>query len=201
MRDLSKLATLASAAGSGAERIQEVLDQAPEVIESQAPYHGPTRLRGEITFDYVVFGYTPENPVLKGINLHIPQGKKVALVGLSGGGKTTLVKLIPRFYEVTQGSVKIDGRDNRQYPLSVLRQNVSMVLQESVLFEGTVLENLKIGRPEATMEEVIDAAKQAQIHQVILGWTDGYATLVRNHGQNFSGGQRQRLAIARPSSS
>jgi ABC-type multidrug transport system ATPase subunit len=121
----------------------------------------------------------------------------VALVGLSGGGKTTLVKLIPRFYEPTQGSVKIDGVDNRLYPLSVLRQNVGMVLQESVLFEGTVLENLKIARPDATMEQVINAAKQAQIHDAIMSMPDGYNTLVRNQGKNFSGGQRQRMAIAR----
>src|SRR6266699_3451013 len=197
MRDLSKLATLASAAGSGAERIQEVLDQAPEVIESQAPYHGPTRLRGEITFDYVVFGYTPENPVLKGINLHIPQGKRVALVGLSGGGKTTLVKLIPRFYEIQQGSVRIDGVDNRMYPLRVLRQNVSMVLQDSVLFEGTIRENIAIGKPGASDQEIIAAAKKANIHEMILSDLGGYDGLVREQGKNLSGGQRQRIAIAR----
>src|SRR5229473_1870867 len=109
MRDLSKLTTLANTAASGAERIQEVLDQAPEVLESQVSYHGPTKFRGEITFENVVFGYTPDSPpVLKGMNLHIPQGRKVALVGLSGGGKTTLVKLIPRFYEISQGCVRID---------------------------------------------------------------------------------------------
>src|SRR5207247_6249380 len=109
MRDLSKLTTLANTAASGAERIQEVLDQAPEVLESQVSYHGPTKFRGEITFENVVFGYTPDSPpVLKGMNLHIPQGRKVALVGLSGGGKTTLVKLIRRFYEISQGCVRID---------------------------------------------------------------------------------------------
>ncbi len=197
MRDLSKLATLASAAGSGAERIQEVLDQAPEVIESQAPYHGPTRLRGEITFDYVVFGYTPENPVLKGINLHIPQGKRVALVGLSGGGKTTLVKLIPRFYEIQQGSVRIDGVDNRMYPLKILRQNVSMVLQDSVLFEGSIRENIAIGKPGASEQEIIEAAKKANIHESILKDLGGYDRLVREQGKDLSGGQRQRMAIAR----
>src|ERR1700732_5091435 len=95
--------------------------------------------------------------VLKGIHLSIPAGRKIALVGLSGGGKTTLVKLIPRFYEVTGGVVRIDGKDTREYPLSLLRQNIGMVLQESVLFEGTILENLKIGRPNATMVEVMKA--------------------------------------------
>ncbi|HWZ18913.1 MAG TPA: ABC transporter ATP-binding protein, partial [Ktedonobacteraceae bacterium] len=128
MRDVSKLLAIGSTAGAAVERIKEVLNQAPEVLESDVPYQGPTKLRGEITFDNVVFGYASGNPVLKGINLHIPSGKKIALVGLSGGGKTTLVKLIPRFYQTQQGSVRIDGVDNRMYPLRVLRQNVSMVL-------------------------------------------------------------------------
>jgi ATP-binding cassette subfamily B protein len=196
-RDLSKLTTVASSAASGIERIQEVLDQAPEVMDSQAPYYGPTKLRGEITFENVVFGYTPEAPVLKGINLHIPQGKKIALVGLSGGGKTTLVKLIPRFYEIQQGSLRIDGVDNRMYPLKVLRQNVSMVLQDSVLFEGTIRENIAIGRPGASDQEIFAAAKKANIHEMILSDLGGYDGLVREQGKNLSGGQRQRIAIAR----
>ena len=197
MRDLSKLMTIASSASAAVERIQEVLNQAPEVLESDVPYHGPTKLRGEITFDNVVFGYASGNPVLKGINLHIPQGKKIALVGLSGGGKTTLVKLIPRFYETHQGSVRIDGVDNRMYPLRVLRQNVSMVLQDSVLFEGTIRENISLGKPGASDFEVIDAAKKANIHEMILRDLGGYDGVVREQGKNLSGGQRQRIAIAR----
>ena len=197
MRDLSKLTTLANAASAGAERIQEVLEQAPEVVENNAPYNGPTRLRGDIVFDNVYFGYSPQQPVLKGISLHIPSGKKVALVGLSGGGKTTLVKLIPRFYEIQQGSVRVDGVDNRMYPLKVLRENVSMVLQDSVLFEGTVRENIEVGRPGASEADIIVAAKQAQMHETIMNLPDGYNSLVREQGKNFSGGQRQRIAIAR----
>lgn len=197
MRDLSKLAMLASSAGSGAERIQEVLDHAPAILESAVPYTGPTRLRGDITFENVIFGYTSGQPVLNGINLHLPVGKKVALVGLSGGGKTTLVKLIPRFYEVTQGSVRIDGVDNRQYLLQVLRQNVSMVLQESVLFEGTIAENIAIGRPGAPLQEIIEAAKKANIHDVIVNTLGGYDRMVREQGKVLSDGQRQRIAIAR----
>ncbi|MFL5592019.1 MAG: ABC transporter transmembrane domain-containing protein [Ktedonobacteraceae bacterium] len=196
-RDLSKLTTVGNAAAAGAERIQEVLDQAPEVIESIVPYHGPTRLRGDITFENVYFGYSPERPVLKGINLQIPAGKKVALIGLSGGGKTTLVKLIPRFYEIQQGSVRVDSVDTRFYPLNVLRQNISMVLQDSVLFEGTIRENIEVGRPGASDADIIDAAKKAQMHETIMSLPDGYITLVREQGKNFSGGQRQRLAIAR----
>ena len=197
IRDLSKLATLFSTAGSGAERIQEVLDQAPEVLESQVPYNGPTKLRGDIRFENVVFGYNREQAVLKGMNLHIPAGKKVALVGLSGGGKTTLVKLIPRFYEIQQGAVKVDGVDNRAYPLTVLRQNVSMVLQDSVLFEGTVAENIAIGKPGAPLYEVIEAAKKANIHETIIKDLGGYDGEIREQGKNLSGGQRQRMAIAR----
>jgi ATP-binding cassette, subfamily B, bacterial len=197
MRDLSKLTALYGTATSGVERIQEVLDQAPEVLESQAPYHGPTKLQGDIRFENVVFGYTREQAVLKGINLHIPAGKKVALVGLSGGGKTTLVKLIPRFYEIQQGAVKVDGVDNRAYPLTVLRQNVSMVLQDSVLFEGTVAENIAIGKPGAPLYEVIEAAKKANIHETIIRDLGGYDGGIREQGKNLSGGQRQRMAIAR----
>jgi ATP-binding cassette subfamily B protein len=197
LRDLSKLTNLMSAASTGAERIQEVLDAAPEVVESSQPYYGPTRFKGDIVFDNVVFSYSPSRPVLKGINLHIAAGKKVALVGLSGGGKTTLVKLISRFYEIQQGSVRIDGIDNRSIPLGILRQNVSMVLQDNVLFEGTIRENIAIGKPGASMEEIIDAAKKAYVHDTIMTYPDGYETEVREQGKNFSGGQRQRLAIAR----
>lgn len=197
IRDLSKLANLLNSASAGAERIQEVLDAAPEVVESTARYHGPTRFKGNITYENVVFAYTPNRPILKGINLHIPAGKKVALVGLSGGGKTTLVKLISRLYEIQQGSVKLDSVDNRMYPLDILRQNVSMVLQDNVLFEGNVRENIEIGKPGASMEEIIDAAKKAYVHETIMSLPDGYETEVREQGKNFSGGQRQRLAIAR----
>ncbi len=201
MRDLSKLSNLASSAGAGAERIQEVLDQAPEVTDSQAvsAYNGPQKLRGDIIFNNVSFGYTKEQLVLKGLNLHIEAGRKVALVGLSGGGKTTLVKLIPRFYEIGQGmgSVMIDGVDNRMYPLRVLRQNVSMVLQDSVLFEGSIRENIAIGKPGASDEEIIEAAKKADIHNMIMNTLGGYERLVREQGKDLSGGQRQRMAIAR----
>src|SRR6266568_1003567 len=199
MRDLSKLATLASTAASGAERIQEVMDQAPELKESPlpGPYSGPQRFQGEITFENVVMGYLPGMPVLQGINLHISPGKRIGLVGLTGGGKTTLVSLIPRFYDIEQGTIKIDGVDNRLYPLDVLRNNVSMVLQDSLLFEGTIRENITFGRPAAPIEDIVEAAKKAYIHEMIMSLPDGYDASVNEQGKNFSGGQRQRLAIAR----
>src|SRR5260221_4209990 len=145
--------------------MQEVLDASPEVTESEssARYYGPTKLEGDIAFENVVFSYSPNRPVLKGIDLHIPSGKKVALVGLSGGGKTTLVKLISRFYEIQQGSVRIDGVDNRMYPLGILRQNVSMVLQDNVLFAGTIRENIEIGKPGACIDEGMETAEKSYV--------------------------------------
>jgi ABC-type transport system involved in Fe-S cluster assembly fused permease/ATPase subunit len=197
MRDLSKLTNVASNASSGAERIQEVLDQAPEVVDTVEEYRGPARLKGDIRFENVHFNYLHDQPVLKGIDLTIPAGRKVALVGYSGSGKTTLAKLIPRFYEIGEGSLFIDGVKISDYPLQVLRQNISLVLQDSVLFEGTIRENIETGRPGATMDQIISAAMKANIHDMITRLPDGYDTVVREQGSNFSGGQKQRLAIAR----
>ena len=197
LRAVSRLTSLAVNALTGAERIQEVFDQAPELLETRTPYTGPTKLKGEIRFERVIFGYTPERPILKGIDLIIPAGRKIGVVGLSGGGKSTLIKLIPRFYDVQQGGLLIDGIDSRQMPLNILRQNISLVLQESILFEGTIRENIALGRPNANDTEIIEAAIKASIHETIMSLPDGYNTRVRESGSNFSGGQRQRLAIAR----
>src|SRR5919198_293203 len=199
MRDLSKLTYLMTVAAAGAERIQDVLAQAPEVLASPgaAPAQGAPRLRGEIRYEHVTFGYLPGRPVLEDISLHIPAGRKVALVGLSGSGKTTLVQLMPRFYEIWEGAISIDGRDHRCHPLEVLRQNISLVLPESVLFEGTIRENIALGRPAASEAQIIDAAQKAHIHETIMALPEGYEARVREQGKNFSSGQRQRLAIAR----
>jgi ABC-type multidrug transport system ATPase subunit len=174
-----------------------VLDQAPEIADPKEVYSGPQKLKGEITFEDVFFSYLKDWPVLKGVTLHIPAGRKFALVGYSGSGKTTLAKLIPRFYDIDRGSIQIDGVDIRKYPLHILRQNISMVLQDSILFEGTVRENIEIGRLGAPLEDVMDAAKKANIHDLIVSLPDGYETPVQEQGNNFSAGQRQRLAIAR----
>jgi ABC-type multidrug transport system fused ATPase/permease subunit len=197
MRNLSKLAHLASSASSGAERIQEVLDQAIEKREPRRHYTGPNRFRGDISYRGVAFGYESNRPVLTGIDLSIPAGKRIALVGLSGSGKTTLVKLMPRFYDVWQGSVEIDGTDVQDLPLDVLRANISLVLQDSVLFEGTIRENIALGRPDATDAEIAAAADKAHLKEMMDSLPDGYSSQVREQGKNFSSGQRQRLAIAR----
>jgi ABC-type multidrug transport system fused ATPase/permease subunit len=199
MRDLSKLTYLTTVAAAGVERIQDVLAQAPEVLArpGAASAHGAPRLQGEIRYEHVTFSYLPERPVLEDISLHIPAGRKVALVGLSGSGKTTLVQLMPRFYELWAGAISIDGVDQRSYPLEVLRQNISLVLPESVLFEGTIRDNIALGRPGASAAQIIDAARKAHIHETILALPGGYEARVREQGKNFSSGQRQRLAIAR----
>lgn len=197
LRSVSRLTSLAVNALTGAERIQEVFDQAPELLEMHQPYDGPATFQGELRFEQVVFGYTAEHPVLRGITLTIPPGRKIGIVGLSGGGKSTLVKLIPRFYDVSQGAIFLDGIDVRRIPLTTLRQNMSLVLQESLLFEGTIRENIALGRAGASNEEIVEAAMKASIHETIMSLPDGYETKVRESGSNFSGGQRQRLAIAR----
>ena len=197
MRDLSKLTNLASSAGSAAERIQAALDRAPEVDDPGAGRRAPTRVRGSVVYRDVVFGYREDQPVLRGVTIEVAAGRKVALVGLSGSGKTTMVKLVPRFYDVWRGTVEVDGVDVREFRLAALRSSISLVLQDSVLFEGTIRDNLALGRPEATDAEVVRAARAAHIHDQIVQMPGGYGAEVRQQGKNFSGGQRQRLAIAR----
>ena len=197
MRDLSKLMYLATNAMAGAARIQEVLDQPVEVVPGPTIVLRTGRLRGALRYEDAVFGYIPELPVIRGVNLAVEPGQKLALVGLSGSGKTTLVKLIPRFHDLWSGKILVDGVENRDYPLAELRNSVSFVLQDSVLFEGTIRDNIALGRPDATDRQIIQAAREAHIHETILGLPGGYDAYVREQGKNLSSGQRQRLAIAR----
>lgn len=200
IKDFSKLPIIATGASSAAERIQEVLDGKVEALEIPEDYRGPHKLTGDITYEDTFFCYSfPGPPILKGINLKIKTGEKVALVGLSGSGKTTLTNLLPRFYDVPPGwgKVQIDGIDVSKYPLTVVRQNISVVLQDSILFDGTIRENIKIGRPQAGDAEMYKAAEQACIHDTIMKKPNGYDERVINQGKNLSGGQRQRIAIAR----
>lgn len=180
---------------TGIERFMEIMDQPVEITD--APDAGElTHVKGEIEFKDVSFSYGEEE-TLSHLNIHIKAGENVALVGPSGGGKTTLCNLIPRFYEIGGGEILVDGGDIRGYTLSSLRRNIGMVQQDVYLFSGTVKENILYGRPDATMEEVMQAARLAGAHEFIMGLTDGYDTYVGERGLKLSGGQKQRISIAR----
>ncbi|WP_288558550.1 ABC transporter ATP-binding protein [uncultured Victivallis sp.] len=181
---------------SGFRRFTEVVETQPEIEDS--PDARPLgRITGEIELDDVSFSYTPENPVLEHVSLTIPAGKTIALVGPSGGGKTTLCSLIPRFYDVTGGAVKIDGNDVRDVTGKSLRSAIGIVQQEVYLFGGTLRENIAYGKPGATDEEIVEAAKRANIHDFIMSLPEGYDTSAGERGTRLSGGQKQRISIAR----
>jgi subfamily B ATP-binding cassette protein MsbA len=196
MRNLSKLSDIMYRASVGLERIYGVLETEHSVRDLPgARAAGP--LRGHIEFAHVWFAYRAGEPTLKEITFSIAPGQVVALVGSTGAGKTTLASLIPRFNDPTQGTVRVDGCDVRSYTLASLRSQIALVLQETILFYGTVRENIAYGRPEATLDEIIAAAKTANAHEFIVALPDGYDTLIGERGVTLSGGQRQRLAIAR----
>lgn len=185
-----------SAAGASARRINRVLRTKPAVVAHPDPTTLGTR-RGHVRFEDVTFGYGGQEPVLEGVNLDIQAGKTVAVLGATGSGKSTLVNLIPRFYDVTGGRVTIDGVDVRQLSKDELRRNIGVSLQRAVLFSGTIRDNIRYGRPEADQDEVELAARAAQAHEFVSELEDGYDTMLEQGGSNLSGGQRQRLAIAR----
>ncbi len=178
-----------------AERVFTLLDLAPEITDRPGAEKLP-RVRGEVHLEGVRFRYQ-EAFVLDGIELRVRPGETVALVGGSGGGKSTLVNLIPRFYDVTEGAVRVDGHDVRDVTQASLRRNIALVAQETILFDDTVRANIAYGRPEATEEQVLSAARAAYIHEVVEAMPHRYETLVGTSGIKLSGGQRQRLAIAR----
>ncbi|MCQ4830991.1 ABC transporter ATP-binding protein [Hungatella sp. SL.1.14] len=182
---------------TGIERFTELMDASVDIFDEEGAV--PLRdVHGSITFEHVSFEYPDDhNPVLSGIDLKIRPGEKVALVGPSGGGKTTLCNLIPRFYDPTEGRILLDGQDIRNVTLQSLRGSVGVVQQDVYLFSGTVYENIEYGHPGATREEVLEAAKMAGAHEFIMGLKDGYDTYVGEHGVKLSGGQKQRISIAR----
>jgi ATP-binding cassette subfamily B protein/subfamily B ATP-binding cassette protein MsbA len=182
---------------AGADRVADLLDESPEMHDQPGAVALRERVQGEIHFKNVSFHYTEGEPVLQDINLTIPAKKVVALVGPTGVGKSTLVSLIPRFYEVCDGSVTIDGHDLRDLTLESLRQQISIVLQDVFLFHGTVRDNILFGRPEATEEEMIAAAQVANAHDFIMSLSNGYDTMIGERGVKLSGGQKQRISIAR----
>ncbi|MGC6175930.1 ABC transporter ATP-binding protein [Lacrimispora sp. 38-1] len=182
---------------TGIDRFMELMDANVDIFDEEGA-RPLTEIKGEISFEDVSFEYPDDrNPVLSHINLKIRHGEKVALVGPSGGGKTTLCSLVPRFYDPTEGRILIDGQDIREVTLKSLRSTVGVVQQDVYLFSGTVFENIEYGRPGASMEEVVTAAKMAGAHEFITGLKDGYNTYVGERGVKLSGGQKQRISIAR----
>ena len=182
---------------SGFERFLEILSIAPDIADKPDAEAMP-KVRGEIEFKDVSFGYEEQSErVLRHVNLKVKAGDYVALVGSSGVGKTTLCSLIPRFYEVSDGAIFIDGKDIRDIRLNDLRNHIGIVQQDVYLFAGTIMDNIRYGRPEATDEEVIRAARNANAHDFIMSFPDGYDTDIGQRGVKLSGGQKQRLSIAR----
>jgi ATP-binding cassette, subfamily B, bacterial len=196
MRDLSKMTDTVTKSMVGWERIQEVLQLESRVRDSPDARPAPP-LKGLIEFDHVSFSYSGDVPILKDVSIRIEPGKIAAIVGPSGTGKSTIAGLIPRFYDPQSGQVKIDGRDIRGYTLKSLRDQISLVLQESLLFRATIWENIAYGKPDAEIEDTVRAAEMANAHEFIMNLPQGYATMVGDRGQTLSGGQRQRIAIAR----
>jgi ATP-binding cassette subfamily B protein len=196
MRDLSKMSDTISKASVGFERIREVLETERQVRNLPYARTAP-RFKGQIEFDHVSFGYDEDRRILKDITLKIEPGQVAALVGPTGAGKTTVASLIPRFYDPASGHVRIDNFDVRSFKIKSLRQQISFVLQESLLFRAPVWQNIAYGKPEAKRDEIVRAAKLANAHEFIEKMPEGYDTMVGERGVTLSGGQRQRIAIAR----
>lgn len=196
MKDLSKTADTWSKAAVGFERIAEILNIERQVRDRPGARPAPP-LEGRIEFAHVRFGYDPLRPVLEDVSLVVEPGQRAALVGLTGSGKSTMIGLIPRLYDIAAGSISIDGQDVRSFTLGSLRSQVSFVLQEAVLFHATVAQNIAYGKPGATRDEIIRAATLANADEFIARLPDGYDTMIGERGETLSGGQRQRIAIAR----
>ena len=195
MRGIAMLYNQLQAALAGAERIFEVLDERPDIVD--VPAVQEIEIQGHIHFDRVTFGYAPDQPVLLDVSLEAHPGQTIALVGPTGAGKTTIISLLSRFYDVDKGAILIDGRDIRTLPQASIRRQLGIVLQDTFLFSGTVMENIRYGRLNATDQEVVEAAKLANADRFIRLLPAEYHTRVSEQGHNFSEGQRQLLAIAR----
>jgi subfamily B ATP-binding cassette protein MsbA len=197
LQRLTDLSAVIANASAAIERIFDIFDTRPDIEDAADALVLPPRIEGRIDLLHVTFGYDPERPILHDINLHIEPGQVVAFVGPSGAGKSTLVNLIPRFYDITGGEICVDGHNIASVKVKSLRNNIGMVLQDSILFTGTIRENILYGRPGATDEEIVDAAIAANAHDFIMGLPDGYDTEIGERGAKLSGGQKQRLAITR----
>jgi subfamily B ATP-binding cassette protein MsbA len=196
MRDLSKMTNTVSKATISFERIQELLDMESRIRDLPGARPAP-RFAGDLSFDHVTFSYDGTTPILKDVSIRIEPGQVAAIVGPSGTGKTTIAGLIPRFFDPQAGRILIDGHDIREFTLKSLRDQVSFVLQDTLLFRGTVWENIAYGKPDAEIEDTVRAAELANAHEFIVKMPDSYATMVGERGTTLSGGQRRRIAIAR----
>jgi ATP-binding cassette subfamily B protein len=196
LRDLSMLSGTWINASSGLERIYEMMD-IPADVEDPENTRELTIEKGTVEFDNVTFGYATDRPVLKNVTFKVNAGERIAILGATGSGKTSLVYLIPRFYDVNAGRILIDGKDAKSYKISSLRRQIGLVLQDVFIFTGTIKDNIAFGQPEARMDDIVSAAKLARIHDFIMTLPDGYDTIVGERGVTLSGGQRQRITIAR----
>ena len=197
LRQLANLQTVFAEGLTAARRLFETMDVEPEVVEPAEPKSLAAPGRGEVKLDNVAFAYAGGAPALDGVTLEARQGEMVALVGPSGGGKSTVLSLIPRFYDVSAGSVSLDGLDVRDVAIADLRDRIALVTQEPFLFDDTIRANIAYARPDASDADIEEAARRAAAHDFILGFPDGYDTLVGEAASRLSGGQRQRIAIAR----
>lgn len=197
LRRLVNSATVLTQSIASMDRVFEFVDEKYDITDREGAVKMDNAY-GDVKIENVSFRYDDDEPdVLKGVSLDVEKGETIALVGMSGGGKSTLISLIPRFYDVTSGRILIDGKDIRDYETRSLRDNVGMVLQDNILFSESIAMNIRMGNPDASDEEVIAAAKAANAHDFIMGLTNGYDTLVGERGVKLSGGQKQRVAIAR----
>ena len=196
IRDLAQMTNTIAQVSVAFERVVALMDTDKVIPETATPTD-PSQLRGEIIFNHVAFGYDPELPVLRDISVTIKPGEMVGIVGATGCGKSTIASLIPRFRDPDAGGITIDGVDVRDYALRKLRAQIGFVLQDTVLLRGTVRDNIGFGRPDATKDEIVEAAKLANAHEFITRMPNGYDSVVGDRGMTLSGGQRQRIGIAR----
>ena len=196
VRKLTQFSEMYMQGSAGFSRFLEIMRTAPEITDSENALE-LENVRGEIKYENVSFEYGRGVPVLKNVSITVAPGQTLALVGASGGGKTTMCQLLPRFYEVCEGSIKVDGHDLRNVTQESLRRNIGLIEQNVFMFAGTVKDNIRYGKPEATDEEIIKAAKLAEIHDEIMAMPEGYDSYIGERGVMLSGGQKQRLSIAR----